>query len=311
MALRALLEIFDEDLQRWVIAIGPDGLPIVGDPETGEGWECCCGGGGGCCYIESVQLCGRPDYVDCNLGESFIATFSATASSYREEWGNFGSNVRQSFDLSASGVIRHYKQPADGCFPRTQCLSLSYHSLYIITNNGTETNRTERFADCDNRTYYNFNPGRGGGRDATYLLGEGAEGGGPLFYPQSPILVRSGTSPWDVVTNNNTCQGQERWWNGTVGGELIAQSTWNRVETCRSGTLEYHLPPYAWFAGTPLGFQGRADYSASIEIVPERECSGSDALRGDTGPGAESDRPIDPGIADFLRRQRGCEGCGG
>lgn len=239
-----------------------------------NGAPCCCGGSVGCCFIENVLLCGNAQQVACDLGESFIATFSATASSHRQDWGNFGFVERQSLDVSLTGTIRHYKDPFPSCFPRTQCISLAYHSLYIRTIGGTEVTRTERFADCANRTYYNFNPGRGGGRDATHMLGEGAEGGGPLFFPQSQILVRSGQSPWDV--SNNTCQGQERWWNGTVGGELIAQSTWSRIESCRSGTVEYHIPPYAWFPGQAFGFQGQADYSASISIVAERECNEED-----------------------------------
>lgn len=281
-------------------ALRRNGKPVTNK----DGAPCCCGGGSGCCFLEPVTLCGQPQAI-CNLGESFIATFTATASSFHErpELPTGGPRHRETLDVTVTGTIRHYKDPPPGCLSRTQCISLSYHYLFIMTIAGQQAQRTERFASCSNRTRYPANPGRGGGPEATYLLGSSGSTNSPLLFPSGDVLVRSGQSPWE----NTQCNGTERWWNGTVGGQLIAQSTWNRVEACRSGTLEYHIPPWVLFPGSQIEQTGRSDYTGSITITPERECSGSDAAVGD---GAGDFPVLEPGIAEFLRRQQGCVGCG-
>lgn len=313
---KALLEIFDEGLQAWVIAIGPDGLPIVGDPETGEGWECCCGGGGGggpCNLTFATRLfpaagefcfrCPPPQgYTCCDYGSRYEwerfgeSTYTATAPGF--------SNIR--YDRGREKTRVRYSSITQNCQCVYRCLEREAYGTET-TNGSTIVVRdinqcgetTER--PCGQGTY----PGPYPHQADCFPVGRG-------FLFAAPFVARNimRDGPPDV---SEQCAGS---WVEVIEGVATRTTTWAVQFSCNAGSytssqLIQHvngLEERYETNGTYSIVVTRPSYRDCGDLTECNPCNGSGSL---TGPGGDSELPTEPGIAEFLRRQRGCVGCGG
>lgn len=271
---QALLEIFDETLQKWVIAIGPDGRPIVGDPATGEGWECCCGGGGEpnpCCLTARWRRCVDGSFVTVtNFGSEAIYIVEATRTTRVDRTDRVYNETQNYREVTRYfGVL----QPNGQCWFYQQCVELMNRIVRVWEFGQGHTNGEVEVVE-DTQQCANPNPVRMGSNGI----------GGSCYYS-----VQTGTG--------FGC-------SGSYGSVFQTLWVWN-IQCNDSGTDGFSVTGTEGIRvveGASIVELSSIQYSKSL--VPTQPC-GSGSL---TGPGS---RPLEPGIADFLRRQQGCVGCGG
>lgn len=275
MGRSAILTIQD-DAGRDGWALGPNGNPIVFDETTGVGAECCCGGGGGqnpCCLIVNWRRCNGGAVVNVpNFGSEAIYALDFTRTTHVDRDGNIYDDTHTYRERTRYfGVLQTNGQ----CWFFQQCVEFFSRIVRVWQQGQGHTSGDveviENITQCANP-----NPSR------------------------LPSATIGGSCYNSVQTGGNwVC-------NGSFGSMFQTLWSWN-IQCVDTGN--------PLFSAT--GTEGiRVVQGASVveltsiqytkSLVPTQPC-GTGSL---TGPGA-SGVPIEAGIAEFLRRQAGCAGCGG
>lgn len=283
---------------------------IAFNPETGEGAECCCGGGGGPCNLtftthlfaapgEFCYRCPPPQgYTCCDYGSRYEwerfgeVTYTATAPGY--------SNIR--YDRGREKTRVRYSSLTQNCQCVYRCLEREAYGTE--TTNGS-TIVVRDINQCGDTTERACGQGPLPHQADCFPVGRG-------FLFEAPFVSRNvmRDGPPDV---SERCAGS---WTEVIEGVATRTTTWAVQFSCYAGS----------YTSTQViqgvnGLTERYETNGSYSIVVTRPsyrncgdltecspCNGSGSL---TDPGPDAGTPLDPGIAAFLRRQRGCEGCGG
>lgn len=312
----------------------PNGRGLISfDPATGQGAECCCGGstGDGCCLVWSWLPCGTDTGTFCD------SVASEVHRTYRYSgWLSFENNVQLSnyrTDFQRRETIAYWTHRADNgdCRTFAQCLDDYYHAHERITaTDGTVTDNDTLRDGCDSTDPYELD---------TPTIPGGACSVLQLQYP--PVQQERLPDPYNLL-----CDGDytEAWQNTDGSTQYTRRTIWSSACTpCLNtiGTLDFQFRSQS-DSGAYYLYRHHVD--VTLEYAVLRACGGGGGsgapanarprgtVRKSAGDGivpgtypivpAADDAartflvpksslvPIEPGIADFLRKQQGCVGCG-
>lgn len=251
------------------------------NPETGEGAECCCGGGDGlCCLALSWQRCTDGVYrFYPAFGKELIESRDHTITTVVDRFG-LATQYTDTDTLHAVVRLFGLPQPNNGCHLYGQCIEF--------------TNRIVRV--------WREGPGHQNGDTEVLLDVTACESQDPYLIDDVPTATGSCYYPDGLQT------GGQVGCNGSYGGSGSRDSWFWNIQCSASAFASSGTQIYLYRPNETGFIEERRTTQFTRSIVSVTPCDGGGSL---TGPGPDSGTPIDPGIAEFLRRQRGCEGCGG